>query len=192
MTRLRLPLVCLSLALAVSGCTRMIAAASGPEPLGVREGERTLSQRVEDLSIEKSALINLYKLDPGFKQAHVLVLSFHSNVLLAGQVPDARLKQLAEKILQDMAEVRSIHNELRIGDNTPLLTRARDSIISARVGSALTFARDFPSSQCKILVEDGVVYLVAKVTHADADRAISIIREVPEVKGIVKLVDYLQ
>lgn len=176
----------------LSGCARFVAAVSGPEPIGASEGERTLSQRMEDMSIERTSSINLYKLDPGFANSRVLVMSFYSNVLLVGQVPNESLKQMATDNLQSMREVDSVHNELVVSDSvTPLVSRAHDSVISARVRTALTFAKGFPSSQCKILVEDGVVYLMAKLKKTDADLAVKLVQQVPEIKRIVKLIDYL-
>ena len=175
----------------MTGCSQFIAAASGPDLVGVNDGERTLSQRVEDISIEKTASINFYKLNPGFRDAHVSVMSFYSNVLIAGQVPSAELSRVAESSTQSMREVKSVHNELTIGEPSPYLTRVQDSVISARVSSKLTFAKGFPSSQCKVLVEDSVVYLMAKLKKADADKAEQLIRQIPEVSKLVKLIDYI-
>ncbi len=178
--------------LMLSGCARFVAAVSGPEPVGAADGERTFSQRVEDMSIERTFAINLYKLHPDFANSRVLVMSFYSNVLLVGQVPDETLKKLAVDNLKSMREVGTVHNELVVAEKvTPMVVRAHDSVISARIRSALTFAKGFPSSQCKVLVEDGVVYLMAKLKKAEADQAIERVRQVPEVKRIVKLIDYL-
>lgn len=176
----------------LSGCAQMIAAASGPQPVGKTEGQRTLSERIEDISIEKTAAINLYKADPEFKNAHVLFMSFYSNVLIAGQVSNAKQKQLAEDTVRAIREVKQVHNELEISPQTnPYLNRAKDSIISAQISTTLTFTKDFPSSQVKVLVENGVVYVMGKLTHAQTEQAISLIKAVPDIRKIVKMVDYL-
>lgn len=178
--------------LAAGGCTRFVAAVSGPEPVGAREGERTLSQRVEDLAIERTAAINLHKRHPDFSHARVLIMSFHGNVLLAGQVPNESLKRMAGENAAGMREVGTVHNELVIAPTvTPMVTRARDSVTAARIRSALTFARDIPSSQCKILVEDGVVYLMAKLKRQEAERVNALIQAIPDIRRIVRRIDYL-
>lgn len=176
----------------VTGCARLMAAASGPDPVGVPEGERTLSQRVEDLSIERTAAINLYKLHPDFGRSRVVVMSFYGNVLLTGQVPSAGLKQMAGDSVAGLREVGTVHNELAVSETPlPYMVRARDSIISARVRTALTLAKGFPGSQSKITVENGVVYLMAKLTRKKAEQAVGLISPIPDVRRIVKLVDYL-
>ncbi len=170
----------------------MLAAASGPAPVGVTEGERTLSQRIEDISLEKTAAINLYKADPEFRNAHVLFMSFYSNVLIAGQVLNSQQKQIAEDTVRSMREVKQVHNELVVTPHiNSYLNRAKDSIISAQISTTLTFTKDFPSSQVKVLVEDGVIYVMGKLTHNQSEQAINLIKTIPDIKKIVKMVDYL-
>lgn len=177
----------------LTGCAQMMAAASGSEPVGATEGQRTLSQRIEDASIERTASINLYKIDPEFKNAHVSFMSFHSNVLIAGQVLTAKQKQLAQETVSSMREVKQIHNELVVNPTiNSYLTRTKDSFISTQISTKLIFAKDFPSSQTKVLVESGVVYLMGKLTKAQTNQAIELIKTVPDISKIVKLVDYLE
>jgi len=191
MKKILLPSLILLLTLP-AGCNRMLAAASGPAPVGAGEGERTLSQRVEDMSIEKTVSINLYKLDPRFSQARVVVMSFYSNVLLVGQLPDESLRALAVSHIKGIREVNGVHDEMTVAPAPiPLLTRAKDSVIAARIRSALAFAKGFPGNQTKVLVEDGVVYLMAKLKRQEAEQAVALIQGTPDVRRIVKLIDYL-
>lgn len=176
----------------LTGCAQMIAATSGSAPVGKQEGQRTLSQRIEDSSIENTANINLYKLDPEFKNAHVSFMSFHSNVLITGQVFSIKHKQQIEDMVRSIREVNLVHNELVVTPQiSSYLNRAKDGVLKLQIASKLTFMKEFPSSQCKILVENGTVYLMAKLTRAQTEQAISIIKETPDIVRIVKLVDYL-
>ena len=177
----------------LSGCAQMLAAASGPQPVGNNESQRTLSERIEDISIEKTAAINLYKADPEFKNAHVLFMSFYGNVLIAGQVSNDKLKQLAQTTVLALRDVKQVHNELTISTHTnSYLNRAKDSILSAKISTALKFTKGFPSNQIKILVEDGVVFVMGKLTHAQTEQAIALIKATPDIKKIVKMIDYLE
>ena len=91
--RLTITLLC---AASLSGCASFISGGTGTSPVGTDSGERSLGQVFIDSSIKRTANINLYKLDHRFKQSRINIESFHSNVLLTGQVPDPYLKQLAE------------------------------------------------------------------------------------------------
>jgi len=176
----------------LTGCAHLLATASGSAPVGKVEGERTLSQRIEDISLEKTAAVNLYKADPEFRNAHVLFMSFHSNVLIAGQVLNSKQKQLAEDTVRSLREAKQVHNELVVSTQiNSYLNRAKDSIINAQISTTLTFTKDFPSSQVKVLVEDGVVYVMGKLTRSQTEQAINLIKATPDIKKIVKMIDYL-
>jgi osmotically-inducible protein OsmY len=60
-----------------------------------------------------------------------------------------------------------------------------------QLSGKLTFLEGFPSSQAKILVEDGTVYLMAKLTKAQTQQAVDVIKTMPDIQKLVKLVDYL-
>lgn len=179
------------LVLSLSGCASLIADATGPTPVGANQGERTLSQRVEDSSIEHTAEINLYKSNPRFRDANVNIISFYGSVLIAGQVPDEVMKAQAEKIVYDIAEVKRIHNELTVGPSSYYLERSSDGIISTQIRAKLTVKDGFPSSQSKVFTVGGTVYLMGKLTPGDADAAVDVIKQVSGVKRIIKLIDYL-
>lgn len=181
----------LSVATTLAGCTSLMASVTGPDPVGKPAGERTLSMSIEDSSIERAANINIYKANTKFRDANVNVVSFYGSVLLAGQVQNEELKAQAEKVVRQIAEVKQVHNELTIADASYYLERSSDGIISTRIRTALAFEKGYPSSRTKILTVNGTVYLLGKLSQAEADQAVTIIKQVPGVKKIVKLVDYL-
>lgn len=180
-----------SLSLGSSGCTSIMASATGPEPVGKAPGERSFSMSLEDSAIERDGSINIYKADEQFREANVNVISFYGSVLLAGQIQNAELKAKAEKIISQIAEVKQIHNELIIAPASYYAERFTDGSITKRVETNFLFEKQFPSSRTKVFTVGGTVYLMGKLTQSEADQAISIIKGVSGVKKIVKLVDYL-
>lgn len=184
-------LLALSLTAIMSGCSSLIATATGPEPIGKPSGNRTLSMSLEDSSIQTTADVNIIKADPRFRDANVNVISFYNSVLLAGQVQNEELKQKAEQVVRNIAEVRQIHNELTVGDVSYYGERASDGLISTRIRTALTLEKDFPSSRTKVFTVGGTVYLLGKLSAAEADKAVLIASQVGGVKKIVKMLDYL-
>lgn len=173
------------------GCTSILANTTAPGPMGAKPGERTMSMRVEDMSIENTASVNIYKADPALKEANINVISFYGAVLLVGQVPSDALKQKAEQIVRQIAEVKQVHNELTVSEPSYYWPRTKDSVITTRINSSLIFDETFPSSRSKITTSNGVVYLLGKLTPAEADKAVATISKVGGVQKIVKFVDYL-
>lgn len=180
------------LTLLLSGCNSLIATATGPEPIGQNSaGTRTFSMRIEDSSIERTAEVNIFKADPAFRHANVNVLSFYGSVLMVGQVPSEELKSKAEQIVRQIAEVKQVHNELTVGPASYYQERSTDGFISARIRSSLLMDTTYPSSRTRVFTVGGTVYLMGKLTAAEADQAVDVIKQVPGVNKIVKLVDYL-
>ncbi len=186
--RSALPLL---LVTSLSGCNSMLASMSGPEPVGKPAGTRTLSMRLEDSGIERTAGINILKADPQFRDANVNVISFYGSVLLAGQVQNDALRQRAEQIVRDIAEVRQVHNELTIGEASYYLERMSDGSITKQVQKHFLLEKGFPSSRTRVFTVGGTVYLMGKLTTEEADLAVAIISKVSGIKKIVKMLDYL-
>lgn len=186
--RLALPLLLTSI---LAGCNSMLANITGPDPVGKPAGTRTLSMRLEDTSIERTAGINILKADPQFRDANVNVISFYSSVLLAGQVQNEALRQRAEEIVRQIAEVRQVHNELTIGEASYYLERMNDGSITKQIQKRFVLEKGFPSSRTRVFTVGGTVYLMGKLTPDEADLAVAIISKVGGVKKIVKMLDYL-
>jgi osmotically-inducible protein OsmY len=186
------PIITLALLLQLAGCTSLIATATGPKPLGQPEGDRTLSMRMQDSGITTTAEVNIYKANPKFRDANVNVVAFYGSVLLAGQVPSEDMKAQAEKVVNEIAEVKHVNNQLTVADTSYYLDRSKDGIISTKIRSAFLFDQKFPSSRTKVLTVGGTVYLMGKLTNAEATQAVDMIKQVAGVTKIVKLVDYLQ
>lgn len=184
-------LIVLALATSLAGCNSLIASATGPEPIGRSSGERTFAMRIEDSSIERTAGVNILKADERFRDANVNVLSFYGSVLLAGQVQTEELKAEAEKVVKRIAEVKQVHNELTVAEASYYAERISDGTITKRIESSFVLEKGFPSSRTKVLTVGGTVYLMGKLTQAESDTAINIIKQVSGVKKIVKLLDYL-
>lgn len=180
-----------ALALTLNGCSSLIARTTGPEPLGKAPGERTLSMTFQDNSIETTAEVNILKADVRFREANVNVVSFYNSVLLVGQVQDAELKQKAEKVVRDIAEVRQVHNELTVGTVSYYGERASDGLISTTVRTRLALEKGFPSSRTKVFTVAGTVYLLGKLTSTEADKAVLVASQVGGVRKIIKMLDYL-
>lgn len=184
-------LITTSLMLTMTGCSSLIASATGPKPIGKAPGERTLSMSLQDNSIETTAEVNILKADERFREANVNVVSFYNSVLLAGQVQNEELKQKAEKVVRDIAEVKQVHNELTVGEASYYGERTSDGLISTTIRTRLTLEKQFPSSRTKVFTVGGTVYLLGKLTSAEAEKAVLIASQVGGVKKIVKMLDYL-
>ena len=112
-------------------------------------------------------------------------------MLLVGQVASQDLVELAEQTVRDLRHVQRVHNELQVAGTTTVLTRSSDRWLSLKVKSALAAAKDTAANRIKVVTEDGVVYLMGLLTHAEGDAAIAVARNVGGIKKIVKAFQYI-
>lgn len=185
----RIAVVALCLA-SLSGCA-FISGGTGTAPVGTEQGKRTIGQVFIDNSIERTAKINMYKLDTRFKQSRVNINSFHSNVLLTGQVPDESLKKLAEDNIRAMSDVKSVHNYITVGKQIGYSTIMQDAAVTANTRALIMKAPVLSDAKVQLHTEDGVLYVMGRLNTAEINDLDSILKQVGNVTKIVVLVDNL-
>jgi len=184
--RIVLALLC---AASLSGCASFISGGTGTTPVGTQSGSRSLGQIVIDKSIERTALINLYKIDARFKQSRVNIKSFHSSVLLTGQVPDEHLRQLAEDNVKAMSDVKSVHNYITRGNQISYSTILQDATVTANTRALIAKAPVVSDSKVLVHTENGVLYVMGRLNNGEIADLNSVLSQVGDVTKIVTLID---
>jgi osmotically-inducible protein OsmY len=187
--RIAMTLLCVA---SLSGCASFISSGTGSAPVGTESGARSLGQVFIDSSIERTAKINLYKLDSRFKQSRVNIESFHGNVLLTGQVPDAHLKQLAEDNVRAMSDVKTVHNYITVGNQIGYGTIMQDTTVTANTRGLIMKAVVVSDSKVRIHTEDGVLYVMGRLNTAEINDLNQVLQQVGNVTKIITLIDNIE
>ena len=91
-------------------------------------------------------------------------------------------------------KVRMVHNEMSIAAPNSMMTRSSDTLITAKVKTALFNIKgleDFDPTRVKVVTEDGIVYLMGLLKRSEADAVSDQARQVGGVEKIVKVFEYL-
>ncbi|WP_426417073.1 BON domain-containing protein [Aestuariirhabdus sp. LZHN29] len=174
----------------LSGCASSISALK-EEPIQQDPGKRTTGRFISDETIETISLVNIDKADPGFKQTRVSVISFDGTVLIVGQVPNQRLKKIAGDTVQKVRDVKQVYNELEIAGPISFVAASSDNWLTTKVKTKMLNDESVPSSRIKVVTENGTVFLMGRVTNAEANRAVELVRTTYGVQRIVKVFDYI-
>jgi len=86
---------------------------------------------------------------------------------------------------------KKITNELKIGPNSELSSRAKDTFITSKVKTEFIKKNLFPATYVKVVTEAGTVYLLGIVTRKEAEDATNLARNVSDVKQVVKVFEYI-
>lgn len=174
----------------LSGCASIAASTSDNSAVQER-GSRTMGAFVEDANIERKASNKVAQASGALADAHIVVVAFNGNVLLAGQVPNDSLRTQAENIVRSVQHVRHVYNALEVSGNSSTLARTNDAWLTTKVKTRLYVNGNAPASRTKVVTEDGVVYLMGLLTHKEADDVVAQVQKVGGVQKIVKIIEYI-
>ena len=149
---------------------------------------RTSGTQVEDQAIELKAASRVRELA---LPANVNVTSYNRLVLITGEVPREADKVAVEQVVTKVEAVRSVVNDLAIGEPSGVGSRASDSVISGKVKASFVDAKDLQAQAAKVVTERGVVYLMGRVTEREAARFADVARSVDGVRKVVRVFEIL-
>lgn len=173
----------------LAGCAPLIVGGAAVMGGMLATDRRTSGTVVEDEGIEIKAASRIR--DSLFERAHVNVTSYNRQVLLTGEVPSAQDKQLVEKIVAGVDNVRNIVNELEVLGNSTLTQRSSDSLVTGRAKAALLDSQDLFANAFKITTERGTTYMMGRVTQREAKRATDIISGTSGVQRVVRVLEII-
>jgi osmotically-inducible protein OsmY len=172
----------------LSGCTPLVFGGAVVGGL-VATDRRTSGTILEDEGIELRSNARLR--DVLGERGHVNVTSYNRQVLLTGEVPTAPDRELVERTVSRVENVRAVVNELAVLGNSTLGQRSSDSLTTGKVKANLVDARDLSANAFKIVTERGTVYMLGRVTRREADRATEVVRGTSGVQRVVRVLEII-
>jgi hypothetical protein len=91
-----------------------------------------------------------------------------------------------------VGNVEAIVNELVIGPKTEFSDRANDSYLVTRVKTMLIAEKGISANDFKVVGENGNIYLMGLVTQQEGDLGAAVAANVPGVKSVVKVFQYIK
>ena len=155
----------------------------------VASDRRTTGIQVEDESIEHRSASAMRE-NFGTKE-HINITSYNRQVLITGQVSSDLVRTQAEQLVGRVQNVRSVVNELVVGPVSSNSDRASDVLLVAKVKASMVDTEDVFANIFKVVVERGTVYLMGRVTQAEAKRATDVVRGVSGVKRVVRVFEFI-
>lgn len=177
-------------ALILSGCVRVVDAVSS-DPIQPDPSKRSFGEYWDDKQLRTIVAVNLRKADPAFDDLNINVYSYNSVVLLTGEVPSVKLRELAGSVARDVNRVRQVYNELQIGETRGFIDNTEDKLLGTKIKTKLFSYRDIDSSRVDVYVEDNTVYLMGLLSRAQTDKITNVVRKEKGVKKVVRAIEYI-
>ena len=177
-----------AVAIVSTGCTTNYLTNSTQGTYGVPVTERTIPQRLLDRSIEHTAKINAYALDQNLQQnSRMSFDSFYSEVLLTGEVPTEAIKSQIEQVVSSMPDVRRVYNELTVSVARGYSSTVQDGYITSKLMGKALANNSIKSSQIKTVTNNGVVYVMGRMTPTQQSLLIDVANETAGITELVLL-----
>ncbi len=143
---------------------------------------RTKEEVKNDTEIAAGASRRLLE-DKSSEWTGVTVLVFAQHVVLAGAVKSDAVKKRVEEVVRRDKAIRSLKNELRVGDVGKLV---KDTTLEAEINASLTAAQGVHSVNMRWSATGGRVVLMGVAqSKQEADLAVQKVRGIGGVTGVV-------
>jgi osmotically-inducible protein OsmY len=179
-------------ALAISGVLGGCVAAVGGAMVGgsvMAVDRRSTGAQVDDQTIELRASSAVTAAIG--ERGRVSATSYNRVVLLTGEVPTEADRSKVEAAVAKVENVRAVINELAVMPNSSFSQISNDSVVTGKVKAAIFEAKDLQVASIKVVTERGVVYLMGRVTEAEATSAANVTRSVGGVAKVVKVFELI-
>jgi osmotically-inducible protein OsmY len=146
----------------------------------------------------RSSGVQLDDKNLGFKVQHAISQKFgdtvridaniyEGQVLLTGDAPTEAVKTEATTLAKTQQGVKTVYNEMVVGDPASFGTRSNDAWLSSKVRTALLNTKFVPSGSISTTTDRSVVFLQGKVTQVEGEYAANAAADVSGVHKVVKL-----
>ena len=175
----------LLLVVQLQGCVVAVGA-TGALAAKVANDRRTVGTQIDDQNADSAVAFQWSKSDNLKDNTNLQVDVYNGVALLTGQAPTQALIDEAVERAQNVSYIKKIHNQIRIGDPIGAGTQANDIWLASKVRAKIIADDRVPAMQVKVIVQDSEVFLMGRLSNAEATAAVDIARNITGVARVVR------
>ncbi len=184
-------LVIILLGTSMQSCIFVAGAAVGAAAAGaVVFDKRSAKETADDKAITQKIEDKLDANTEIQSSAHIVVASFNSVVLLAGDVPNTDMKEQVSTIAKTVPGIAKLYNQVVISGKPSALSRVNDQFITATIKTKMVGTDSLESSEIQVITVAGTVFLMGVVSQEQAGIATDIAQHVSGVTKVVRVFQY--
>jgi len=123
-------------------------------------------------------------------KTHINVAVLNHIGLMVGQAQTPELRDRAYALVSRVKNISRIYNEVNIAGPTSMLQRSNDTWITTKVKTEMLGKHGLHSDDIKVVTENGVVYLMGKVSREQGLLATNVARRIKGVRKVVQVFQY--
>ena len=175
--------------MSISGCAGTLV--GGAASIGLASvQERSIKDAAVDLKLEVQIQEKLFRTNSGKLFSNVGVTILEQRVMLVGNVESQKLRDLASTIAWGISpKIKDVLNELTIGENTSLVSEAKDARISLSLSGLLIGDAEISDINFSHSVSKQIIFLIG--IAQDNNELDKVIHHARTVKGVKKVISHL-
>lgn len=168
----------------LAGCVLPLVAGTAVGGYTLVTEQRSPEQLARDAAIAAAA--HKYWADASSDLARdVSATTYNNDLLITGIVPNAQMKEAAERLARQIQGVGKIYNEVQVGQPTNFGQDARDNYVSNALRTQLLADAQVRSSNFTVHTLNGVVYIMGYARNAaERDLVLSYARNLSNVNQV--------
>ncbi|MFT4926766.1 MAG: osmotically-inducible protein OsmY [Phenylobacterium sp.] len=174
----------------LQGCAAIVIAGAAGAATAANDS-RTLGVQLDDSSIEVKAAMALSAIEGLDNHTHINLVSVNGNLLAVGQATSTFLRDSAVKALSTVEGVKRVHNQIKIGSITSILTQTNDGWITSKVKFKLLAEKSIRSNNIKVVTENAEVFLMGLVSKEESVKAAEVARNISGVVKVIKMFEVM-
>lgn len=149
--------------------------------------DRSFSDDVTDTKLNIALRDAYIDIDPKLG-LDIEVTVFEGAVLLTGAIPDMEMIQKIIETTWKHPDTKRVYNYIRLSDVPSIDVVNQDAAISGALRTQITFAKSIKSSNYKLVMENGVVYIMGLSENTEElQRVITLVKDMEGVSKVVTL-----
>lgn len=177
--------------MSLQSCIFVAGACAGGAAIAVVYDHRNINTALDDMHIANKVLEKIRFNPYLYQDSHIEVSVFNHVVLLTGETPDQSWRQEAGDLAKSVPNVVRVYNQISIQSPTSALTRTSDTWITAKIKAQMLTTENLKTSSIKVVSENGITYLMGRVSHEQAELAVDIARRASGVQKVIKVFQYI-
>ena len=179
-------LVAMTMLANLQGCALLAVGAAGALTAKVANDRRTVGTQLDDQTAEGQVAYQWSKNESLKKSANLEIDVYNGVALVTGQAPSQVLIDEAIAAVETVEYIQKVHNQIRVGMPIEASAQAQDIWLASKVKTKLVADERIPSLQVKVIVQNGEVFLMGRVTNQEGTYAVDVARNINGVKRVVR------
>lgn len=177
---------------ALQGCITTAVVTTAAVATKVATDPRTTGRQIDDETLEERVSYNLNKDSQLNQEARINIVAYNGDILLIGQVPSETARDTAKNLAMGVEGVNKVYNEIRVGEKIGVMQISKDSWITTQAKSKLLVSSEVKTTDVKVITENSEVFLMGKLTQAQANAASDAVRNISGVTKVITAFGYIQ